>query len=313
MRWLRKNPSIRRSSRFSWKRRTAASPNWASCCAGWETASGDGQHASHAGLILRALHTLKGSARMAGAMALGQAAHEMETLLDAAVRADRVGPVLFVRLYAWYDRILAHSEALQAGRLLPVDDADLINAMTGLNGAPADMAGTPVPAQDAPQDAPQGGGERSPAPLARSAVQPWLQAGPVRPVAPAPGDALAPAADAGERQRALVRVQARTLDTLITDAGEVGATRARLESELDAMRSYLGELNDNVARLRGQLQRDRDPGGVADGLAHRRRPAQAGIRSARVRPLHALPGTDADDGRVGQRRGHRRAEPAAGL
>ncbi|KJK22463.1 chemotaxis protein CheY [Burkholderiaceae bacterium 16] len=226
---------------------------------GWETASGDGQHASHAGLILRALHTLKGSARMAGAMALGQAAHEMETLLDAAVRADRVGPVLFVRLYAWYDRILAHSEALQAGRLLPVDDADLINAMTGLNSAPAarapaDMAGTPVPAQDAPQDAPQGGGEGGPAPLARSAVQPWLQAGPVRPVAPAPGDALAPAADAGERQRALVRVQARTLDTLITDAGEVGATRARLESELDAMRSFLGELNDNVARLRGQLR-----------------------------------------------------------
>lgn len=226
---------------------------------GWETASGDGRHASHAGLILRALHTLKGSARMAGAMALGQAAHEMETLLDAAVRADRVGPVLFVRLYAWYDRILAHSEALQAGRLLPVDDADLINALTGLNSAPAarapaDMAGTPVPAQDAPQDAPQGGGEGSPAPLARSAVQPWLQAGPVRPVVPAPGDALAPAADAGERQRALVRVQARTLDTLITDAGEVGATRARLESELDAMRSYLGELNDNVARLRGQLR-----------------------------------------------------------
>ena len=156
---------------------------------------------------------------MAGAMALGQAAHEMETLLDAAVRADRVGPVLFVRLYAWYDRILAHSEALQAGRLLPVDDADLINSMTGLNSAPAepaaqapaDMAGTPAPARDAPQ----GGGEGSPAPLARSAVQPWLQAGPVRPVAPAPGDALAPAADAGERQRALVRVQARTLDTLI--------------------------------------------------------------------------------------------------
>lgn len=71
---------------------------------------------------------------------------------------------------------------------------------------------------------------------------------------PVAGAAPAPATDAVERQRALVRVQARTLDTLITDAGEVGATRARLESELDAMRSYLGELNDNVARLRGQLR-----------------------------------------------------------
>lgn len=223
---------------------------------GWESASGNGEHASHAGLILRALHTLKGSARMAGAMALGQAAHEMETLLDAGVRADRVGPVLFVRLYAWYDRILAHSEALQAGRLLPVDDADLINTMTGLNGAPVqDVADTSAAsAATAPGQAAPPVSEASPAPLVRAAVQPWLQSTPPRAPVPAPGHALAPAADAAERQRALVRVQARTLDTLITDAGEVGATRARLESELEAMRSYLGELNDNVARLRGQLR-----------------------------------------------------------
>ncbi|MDF3834006.1 Hpt domain-containing protein, partial [Cupriavidus basilensis] len=218
---------------------------------GWEAASGDGRHASHAGLILRALHTLKGSARMAGAMALGQAAHEMESLLDAGVRADHVGPTLFVRLYAWYDRILAHSEALQGGRLLPVDDPDRINALTGLHDAsealpaPADASAAAAPAQRVQQS-----GEAGVVPLVRTDVQPWPQAGAVRPAAEVP----APATDAGERQRALVRVQARTLDTLITDAGEVGASRARLESELDALRSYLGELNDNVARLRGQLR-----------------------------------------------------------
>ncbi|GAB7548782.1 hybrid sensor histidine kinase/response regulator [Cupriavidus sp. 8B] len=227
---------------------------------GWETACGDGEHASHAGLILRALHTLKGSARMAGAMALGQAAHEMETLLDAGVRADRVGPVMFVRLYAWYDRILAHSEALQAGRLLPVDDPELINAMTGQNSAPEEepVSAAPTPAPAPVQDAPQAGAARHAASTSAT-VQPWLPATPMLPAGaslpmPAAGAAPAPATDAVERQRALVRVQARTLDTLITDAGEVGATRARLESELDAMRSYLGELNDNVARLRGQLR-----------------------------------------------------------
>ncbi len=51
-----------------------------------------------------------------------------------------------------------------------------------------------------------------------------------------------------------MRVQARALDTLINESGEVGATRARLESELDSMRAYLGELNDNVVRLRSQLR-----------------------------------------------------------
>ncbi|RZT42904.1 hybrid sensor histidine kinase/response regulator [Cupriavidus agavae] len=184
----------------------------------WEAAPAETQHG---GLILRGLHTLKGSARMAGAMALGQAAHEMETLLEASVRGQRVTPDLFGKLYAWYDRILAHGEALQAGKLLPVDDADVIN---GLVAAPAQASG---PAQ---------------------AVVPVQASLPVAPVTPAalPTDA--------ERQRALVRVQARTLDTLINDAGEVGATRARLDSELLALRSYLGELNDNVARLRMQLR-----------------------------------------------------------
>ncbi|QYY30829.1 Hpt domain-containing protein [Cupriavidus pinatubonensis] len=194
----------------------------------WEAAPED---ARQGGLVLRALHTLKGSARMAGAMALGQAAHEMETLLDASLRAQRVGPQLFGRLYAWYDRILMHVEALQAGRLLVPDDADLINGI-GQSEQPA----TPVMASVAPPK-PESAGTALPVPAVG-----------------APAGAAVQPSDATERQRALVRVQARALDTLINEAGEVGATRARLESELDSMRAYLGELNDNVARLRGQLR-----------------------------------------------------------
>ncbi|WP_039011370.1 hybrid sensor histidine kinase/response regulator [Cupriavidus sp. IDO] len=197
----------------------------------WESAP---ENAQQGGLVLRSLHTLKGSARMAGAMALGQAAHEMETLLDASLRGQRVGPKLFGQLYAWYDRILAHTEALQAGRLLPVDDADVVNGFADAPDAAAqDMSGEP-----AGTEAPAAGTALS-VPAAPAQVTTEL--------APAP-------AEAGERQRALVRVQARALDTLINEAGEVGATRARLDSELEAMRSYLGELNDNVARLRGQLR-----------------------------------------------------------
>ncbi|WP_042887528.1 Hpt domain-containing protein [Cupriavidus necator] len=199
----------------------------------WEAAPDE---ASHGGLVLRALHTLKGSARMAGAMALGQAAHEMETLLDASLRGQGplgVGPQLFQRLYAWYDCILAHAEALQAGRLLPADDPDVVN---GLADAPQDTeaeAGAPQAAETV-------------APAANLPAVP----GPSDVMVTLPATPLAPA----EQPRALVRVQARALDTLINEAGEVGATRARLDSELEAMRAYLGELNDNVARLRGQLR-----------------------------------------------------------
>ena len=198
----------------------------------WEATPDDAQHG---GLILRGLHTLKGSARMAGAMALGQAAHEMETLLDASVRGQRVTPDLFGKLYAWYDRILAHVDALQHGQLLPVDDADVVNGLVAAEPAPpAALLETPAqPVSDG-------------ALLATAA--PMTSMVPLAPAAPValPTDA--------DRQRALVRVQARALDTLITDAGEVSATRARLDSELLALRSYLGELNDNVARLRMQLR-----------------------------------------------------------
>lgn len=199
----------------------------------WEASPAD---AGHAGPMLRTLHTLKGGARMAGAMALGQAAHEMESLLEAAVRGQRIGQPVFARLYAWYDRLLAHVEALQAGRLLPVDDADEVNGL----GAPRDGD-----AHD--------GEALPPAPVTVPAADDRLPAT-VPPQGGAVAAIAATAAESGERQRALVRVQARTLDTLITDAGEVGASRARVESELEALRSYLGELNANVARLRGQLR-----------------------------------------------------------
>ncbi|WP_354686222.1 Hpt domain-containing protein [Cupriavidus necator] len=207
----------------------------------WEAAP---EEASHGGLVLRALHTLKGSARMAGAMALGQAAHEMETLLDASLRAQGVGRKLFERLYAWYDCILAHVEALQAGRLLPADDPDVVN---GLAEAQQD-AGPDAAAVQAESVGESTGASAadSAAPAANLPAVP----GPADVMVSLPTTALAPA----EPQRALVRVQARALDTLINEAGEVGATRARLDSELEAMRTYLGELNDNVARLRGQLR-----------------------------------------------------------
>jgi len=219
----------------------AALPELGKLLRTWEASPADGQHG---GLVLRALHTLKGSARMAGAMALGQAAHEMETLLDASVRGQRVGPQLFERLYAWYDRLQAHVEALQEGRLLPADDPDVVN---GLAEAPEEVGGTDSPeaaAMPGVQDVQDVQDDKA-APGKLLTLPAAAQVTVELPAAPA---------DPAERQRALVRVQARALDTLINEAGEVGATRARLDSELENMRAYLGELNDNVARLRGQLR-----------------------------------------------------------
>lgn len=189
----------------------------------WEAAP---QDRNAAGLLLRNLHTVKGSARMAGAMTLGQAAHEMESAIEGGLRQNRVDDALFRKLYVWFDRIQAHVDALGAGNLLPLDaglaDADVAQASSETQ-TPSGTSMLPAMATTSVDLA----GTRSPE---------------------------AEALEVAERQRAMVRVQARALDSLINDAGEVGAARARLESEVDALKTYLSELNDNVARLRSQVR-----------------------------------------------------------
>ncbi|MEH6434643.1 hybrid sensor histidine kinase/response regulator [Massilia sp. DD77] len=63
--------------------------------------------------LQRALHTVKGSARMAGAMRLGQHTHELETQIENLAHAGSAGPAAFDELLASYDQALLLFEQLQ--------------------------------------------------------------------------------------------------------------------------------------------------------------------------------------------------------
>ena len=63
--------------------------------------------------LLRALHTVKGSARMAGAMRLGQHTHEIETQIENMVHAGTSTPAAFDELLANYDHALLLLDQLQ--------------------------------------------------------------------------------------------------------------------------------------------------------------------------------------------------------
>ena len=63
--------------------------------------------------LQRALHTVKGSARMAGAMRLGQHTHELETQVENMVHAGTTTPAAFDELLANYDGALLLFEQLQ--------------------------------------------------------------------------------------------------------------------------------------------------------------------------------------------------------
>ncbi len=182
--------------------------------------------------VLRALHTLKGSSRLAGAMRLGEMAHRLESAieqLDAeTVTSDQIEP-----LQGSFDGIQANFDALRA-----------------IGQGPADtVVSLPV---ETPGSLPEG----SEAPLAPAAevVSASAASAPALP-APAvrlPGPSqLAPLRVAANQS---VRVRAQLLDRLVNQAGEVMISRSRLDVRLGQFRSSLTDLSGNLDRLRQQLR-----------------------------------------------------------
>jgi len=155
--------------------------------------------------LKRALHTFKGSARMAGAMRLGELAHLMESSVEAALESGALpAAMLSGEFESQMDRLSEGIERLRGG---------------------GSDAAVPQPAQSATQHAADT--TRAAAPRAE-------------PPLPAPA--------------AMLRINAETLDRLVNEAGEVGIARSRIEGELHTLKQSLLELNDSVARLRGQLR-----------------------------------------------------------
>ena len=232
-------------------------PNLASHLRAWEESP---EMTSEAFGALRALHTLKGSARLAGAMRLGELAHRLESAFEERVGGRSSNPPTMAMLHTGVDaldeefqRLLKNPQGMPAPA--PVAAPVAIEPVVAEPVAPAPVAEAPV-APQAPAAAPA---------AAETAV---------RPVAPrAPSDAAPIVIDwarfstenpsrvqrvveaaAGNPATATVRVKAPLLDRLVNQAGEVSITRSRLETDVTQMRSSLRELTENLDRLRRQLR-----------------------------------------------------------
>jgi chemosensory pili system protein ChpA (sensor histidine kinase/response regulator) len=101
--------------------------------------------------LLRALHTVKGSARMAGAMRLGQHTHALETQIENMLHAGTTNPAAFDELLANYDQAQLLFEQLQQpaeAQVQPQAQAQAAPAVEAAPAAPAPAA--PAPAAPAP-------------------------------------------------------------------------------------------------------------------------------------------------------------------
>jgi chemosensory pili system protein ChpA (sensor histidine kinase/response regulator) len=223
--------------------------------------------------VLRGLHTLKGSARLAGAYRLGEIVHrleaEVESIPDQALSTEQVDDLL-----AWFDHVEIEVEHLanlqenpsmggQASANRIIIQPQLINTAVESNTTIA-----PEPPIQVIEDTEH---------FDTFTPQPnYLQANQnqndevIEVQAPAPahladdteftekveshasGMLVAEATATTNKQ--VVRVRAKLLDQLMNQAGEVLSSRARVEIEVGKLKSSLSGLTQDVDRLRVQLR-----------------------------------------------------------
>jgi chemosensory pili system protein ChpA (sensor histidine kinase/response regulator) len=185
--------------------------------------------------LQRDLHTLKGGARMAGVMAVGELGHAMESLLesvaDQRVELGREGVAALERgldrLHAMVTRVGQRRAVGLPEQLIAEFDARSRGESFSAEQAAARPA-TPVPA-------------------------PKVELKPLSaPVVEAAHDEDDVSVRAPQEQ---VRIRADLLDRLVNYAGEVAIYRARLEQQLGAFRAAMVEMEQTNMRLRDQLRR----------------------------------------------------------
>ncbi|MFI4928615.1 MAG: Hpt domain-containing protein [Burkholderiales bacterium] len=222
--------------------------------------------AAAASACMRTLHTLKGGARLAGAMRLGEMAHRLETAIEHLVGRGHANAADIERLVGRVDAIQTRFEMLRRGEVdhsqpMPLEPQAPAVEVTQARTPVAPLVAMPevLPAiSAAPQKpaAPQASTALPPAapqppaaPALQSAIIDWGRFGAASDAA----TAVVPVAVVANNQSA-VRVRSQLLDRLVSHAGEVSITRARIETDVAQLKSALGDLTENLERLRRQLR-----------------------------------------------------------
>lgn len=237
----------------------------------WARVPGDNGPAA---ACMRTLHTLKGGARLAGAMRLGERAHRLETAIEHVLAQPAAKASDIERLQSRSDALADTFEALRGHDGQSAPDAD--DAGDGGRAEALPRAGESAPAA-VHESAP-----RSPAldvPLMAmgtvadvtgvpaSSAEAAVLDGAAQPSAPDAtnteidwtrfsADKSEPAmlAQQANAANSAVRVRGPLLERMVNQAGEVSITRSRIEAEVGNIRSSLSDLTENLERLRLQLR-----------------------------------------------------------
>ena len=198
--------------------------------------------------MLRVLHTLKGSARLAGAMRLGEMAHRIESeLVSIGAQVPAIQEIEF--LLTRFDGMQNAFESLR--RLDAATSQAMPTQAETLSFIPLEPEPQDLHVFLSENDAEENDVEISPAidstrvstgasAYARKIEIPGPQAMVMQP--------LRQAANAS------IRVRTQLLDRMVNQAGEVMISRSRLEAEVGQLRISLTDMTGSLTRLRQQLR-----------------------------------------------------------
>ncbi len=187
---------------------------------------------AHVPELQRDLHTLKGGARIAGLVPVGDLSHAIETLLEKPIRDTSKTEPLIAALEAGFDQLHALVQQVAQGQATDYPQAmiDHLLALAGETTLADDVVPAPSPIPAVPSPALS---------VADDLELPEL---------------MPEAEEEVRSSQEQIRVRADLLDSLVNHAGEVAIYRSRLEQQVAGYRFNLVELEQTVARLRSQLR-----------------------------------------------------------
>ncbi len=220
------------------------------------------------GELRRALHTLKGGARMVRVQAIADLAHTLESMLDSVVDGHLPASQRLIELIqSASDHLSEMIDRVREG--LPVEAATVLhhhieNLVTQqLLSSPDDpkRSGQPTPLRSTPppeEKTASRSGTRAPAAEARANRVTFTETSSETPQASdqSPADLLEPERRSSPRVvQEQVRVTATLLNQLVNYAAEVSITRSRVDQQMAGQRHSLQEMAQTVARLRDQWRK----------------------------------------------------------
>jgi chemosensory pili system protein ChpA (sensor histidine kinase/response regulator) len=181
--------------------------------------------------LQRYLHTLKGGARMAELKEISDLSHEMESMFIAVIdgRVEK-NDNLIELLKDCFD--LLHQQVVEAQEGKQMSDSErLVEFLKDLRRGDADERGENIGDEDSNFDM-----DSEDIDIVSENL---------------PGE---PLSTLERPSQDVIKVRSDLLDNLVNSAGEVSIYRARMEQQVAGLGSYLGELGQTIARLKGQLR-----------------------------------------------------------